>query len=132
MPSSGTIGTRIILASLAAALVIDCSGGGSGGGNGGPNGPVDPAPSTLAITTATSPPPVFIPVAAELAVGGTITWTNTSPAPNNHDLVATTPNWQLGRTLAPGESFTTTLPQAGRYQYRCTIHAGMNGTIDVR
>lgn len=114
---------------LGVALVVDCS---SDGGGGGPNGPSDPAPSTLAVTTATAPPPVFIPVSAELAVGGTVTWTNTSPAPNSHDLVATTSNWQLGRTLAPGESFTTTIPAAGRYQYRCTIHAGMNGTIDVR
>lgn len=115
---------------LGLAITVQCSS--SGGGNGGPNGPEDPAPSTLAVTTATAPPPVFIPVSAELAAGGTVTWTNTSPAPNSHDLVATTSNWQLGRTLAPGESFTTTIAQPGRYQYRCTIHAGMNGTIDVR
>lgn len=115
---------------LGLAIVVQCSS--NGGGGGGPNGPQGPAPATLAVTTAMVPPPVFIPVAAELAAGGTVTWTNTSPAPNAHDLVATTSNWQLGRTLAPGESFTTTIADPGRYQYRCTIHAGMNGTIDVR
>ena len=132
MPFLGTLPMRISLVGLAIALVVHCSSDGDGGGGGGPNGPGNPAPATLAVTTATAPPPVFIPVAAELAAGGTVTWTNTSPAPNSHDLVATTSNWQLGRTLGPGESFTTTIAQPGRYQYRCTIHAGMNGTIDVR
>jgi plastocyanin len=65
-------------------------------------------------------------------VGGTVTWTNTTPAPALHDLVATTSNWQLGRTLASGESFQTTLAQAGTYRYVCTIHDGMTGTIEVR
>ncbi len=115
---------------LLAALAIRCGGGGGGGG--GPVDPPDPAPSSVSITTSTSPPPRFIPASAELAVGGTVTWTNTSPAPVVHDVVATTMNWQLSRTLGPGESFQTTIAEAGTYRYRCTLHAGMNGTIEVR
>lgn len=124
-----TLFSKITLIGL---LVGSVACGGGGGGDPDPMGPQDPAPSTLSVTTATAPPPVFIPVSAELAAGGTVTWTNTSPAPNSHDLVATTGNWQLGRTLGPGQSFTTTIADPGRYQYRCTIHPGMNGTIDVR
>ena len=123
---------RTLFLALVTALAIRCGGsGGGGGGDPDPMGP-DPAPSTVAITTATSPPPAFIPRTAELAVGGSVTWTNTSPAPNNHDLVATTSNWQLGRTLSPGASFQTTIAQAGTYGYQCTIHPGMTGTIVVR
>ena len=40
----------------------------------GSSGPSGPAPPTLAVTTETAPPARFIPVAAELAVGGTVTW----------------------------------------------------------
>ena len=94
--------------------------------------PPDPAPSSVSITTSTSPPPRFIPASTELAVGGTVMWTNTSPAPVVHDVVATTMNWQVSRTLGPGESFQTTIAEAGTYRYRCTLHAGMNGTIEVR
>jgi plastocyanin len=65
-----------------------------------------------------------------LAVNGTVTWTNASPV--NHDVVATTSNWQLGRTLAPGATFQATVGQAGTYRYRCTIHEGMNGVVEVR
>lgn len=111
----------------AIAFAVACGGGGGDGGN-----PIilPPLPSSVSITTGSAPPPRFIPVSTELAAGGTATWTNGSPV--NHDLVATTSNWQLGRTLGPGQSFTTTIAEPGRYQYRCTIHAGMNGTIDVR
>ena len=123
---------KTLFLALVTALAIRCGGSGGGGGDDDPMGPEAPAPSSVAITTATSPPPVFIPKTAELAVGGSVTWTNTSPAPNNHDLVATTSNWQLGRTLSPGASFQTTIAQAGTYGYQCTIHPGMNGTIVVR
>ena len=122
---------RIAIIGLVIGFVVQCGGGG-GGGDQDPIGPPGPAPSTVAITTSTNVPPRFVPVSTALAVGGTVTWTNTSPAPVRHDLVATTSNWQLSRTLAPGESFQTTVPQAGTYRYQCTIHAGMIGTIEVR
>ena len=49
-----------------------------------------------------------------------------------HDLVATTSNWQLGRTLASGESFESTLTQAGTYRYVCDPHSSfMKGSFRV-
>jgi plastocyanin len=65
-----------------------------------------------------------------VAAGGTVTWTNGSPV--NHDVVATTGNWHLSRTLAPGASFQATVGQAGTYRYECTIHPGMAGVVEVR
>ncbi|CAN5888037.1 hypothetical protein BH20GEM1_BH20GEM1_08920 [soil metagenome] len=131
MPFDRNAYSRIAFVGLTLALVAHCGGGGGGGG-GGPIDPPPPPPATLAVTTATAPPPRFIPVSASLAVGGTVTWTNTSPSPVRHDLVATTTNWHLGRTLATGESFQTTIAQPGTYRYQCTIHAGMIGSIEVR
>ena len=127
-----SVTARIAFIGLVIASGVQCGGGGGGGGNDDPIGPPGPAPTTVAVTTSTIPPARFIPVSTVVAVGGTVTWTNTSPAPVRHDLVATTSNWQLSRTLGPGESFQTTVTQAGIHQYRCTIHAGMTGTIDVR
>lgn len=120
--------SNILILAPALALFVHCGGGGGGGG-----GPIEPPPplsGTLAVTTGTAPPPRFIPASGSLAVGGTVTWTNASPVA--HDLLATTSNWQLSRTLSPGATFQATIPQAGTYRYRCTIHEGMTGTIEVR
>lgn len=113
----------------AIAFAVACGGGGGDGGNPIIQPPPPPS-SSVSITTGSAPPPRFIPVSAELAAGGTVTWTNGSPV--NHDLVATTGNWQLGRTLTPGGTFQTIVGGAGSYRYRCTLHEGMNGTIEVR
>lgn len=120
--------SRILCLAAIVALAVYCGGG--GGGDGGPTDPPDPAPSAITITTPSAPPPRFIPVNASLAVGGTVTWVNGSPV--NHDLLATTSNWHLSRTLAPAETFQTTVAQAGTYRYRCTIHERMNGVVEVR
>ena len=118
--------SRILFLAPVMALIVHCGGGGGGG----PISPPPPPPGTLAVTTGTAPPPRFIPVSGSLAAGGTVTWTNASPVV--HDLLATTGNWQLSRTLAPGGNFQATIPQAGTYGYRCTIHEGMTGSIEVR
>jgi len=114
------------MAALAIALGAACGGDGDG-----PSGPSVPAPpASIDITTGAAPPPRFIPVTATVAAGGTVRWTNGSPA--DHDLVATTPNWQLNQPLPLGESFQTTIGQAGTYGYQCTLHPGMVGTIQAR
>lgn len=111
---------------LAAGLVA--CGNDSGG-----NGPdPDPAPSTLAVTTPTAPPPVFIPATGRVAVGGTVTWTNGSlpSLPAQHDITSNDNKWEA-RNLLPGESFSVTFDEPGAYGYRCTIHQGMTGVIRV-
>lgn len=110
------------------AFAVDCGGGGDGMVD--PPPPPPPPSSSVSITTGSTPPPRFIPASTSLAVRGTVTWTNGSPV--NHDLVATTGNWQLSRTLAPGASFQAIVGEAGSYRYRCTLHEGMNGVIEVR
>lgn len=70
----------------------------------------------------------FTPSSINLAVGGTITWTN-------HDLVGHTTKSSANLwdgEIGVGGNFTRTFPTAGTYDYICTIHAGMGGTITVK
>jgi hypothetical protein len=127
MSFDGKVHSKIGLIALVIASFVHCGGGGGG------NSIIDPPPPpppAVSVTTGAAPPPRFIPVSASLAVGGTVTWTNGSPVA--HDLVATTSNWQLSRTLSPGQSFQATIAQAGTYRYECTIHPGMTGSVEVR
>jgi plastocyanin len=34
--------------------------------------------------------------------------------------------------MNPGATFTRTFPSAGTFQYHCTIHPGMVGTVTVQ
>jgi plastocyanin len=54
----------------------------------------------------------------------------------NNDSIAHTSTanggaWNSG-TMAPGASFSTTFSSAGTFQYHCTIHPGMVGTVTVQ
>lgn len=116
---------KFALGAIAIALGAACGGGGDG-----PSGPEPAPPASVDITTGSAPPPRFIPASITVAAGGTVRWTNASPV--DHELVTMTPNWQLNQPLPLGESFQTTVGQAGTYRYQCTIHPGMMGTIQVR
>ncbi|MGH7588538.1 MAG: cupredoxin domain-containing protein [Gemmatimonadota bacterium] len=110
---------------IATALVAGCSEDGGGG----PSGPDNPA--TANVTTSSSPPPRFIPLTARVAVGGTVTWENTSPAPNLHNVVWSSGGFPASSDLEAGDMHEVTFPQAGTFDYQCLIHAGMNGQVVV-
>jgi plastocyanin len=86
--------------------------------------------------------PVAIPVGAEslgnsayapdeviVAVGTTVTWTNTDSVP--HTTTSDTAGWNSG-IVAPGGQFSSAFQAAGTFPYHCTIHPGMIGTVVVR
>jgi plastocyanin len=52
-------------------------------------------------------------------------------SPVDHDIFSLSGAWPTTR-LAPTETFEVTFPQAGEFDYICTIHQGMAGTIVVR
>ncbi len=69
----------------------------------------------------------FQPADVEVAVGTTVRWAN------DEDAVAHTTTgdgWDSG-TLEPGESFEFTFSEAGTFDYVCTIHPSMQGTVTV-
>ena len=71
----------------------------------------------------------FAPDQVEIAVGGTVTWTNTDSVA--HTSTSDQKNWDSG-SVAPGGQFSSTYTSAGTFPYHCAIHPGMVGTITVR
>jgi plastocyanin len=78
--------------------------------------------STLT-TTAYAPNPVTV------TVGGTVTWMNNDT--KTHTSTANDRGWDSG-PIAPGHQFSRTFPSAGTFQYFCTVHPGMVGTVTVQ
>jgi len=71
----------------------------------------------------------FDPETVEVAVGGTITWTNQDSA--QHTATGRDRDLLQSGTLQQGDSYSETFDTAGTYEYFCEFHATMNGTIVV-
>ena len=90
---------------------------------------VNPATASVSLQATT-----FSPAAANVRVGGTVTWTNAGPVQHT---VTPTNAGQAGawpaRTIPAqqGATFSHTFTTAGTFSYFCTIHEGMNGVIHV-
>ena len=71
---------------------------------------------------------IFTPANIVVAVGTTVTWT-WSPNVTTHNVVfsdgAKSPDQSAG-------TFTRTFSAAGTFNYSCTLHSGMNGTVKVQ
>ncbi len=88
-----------------------------------------PDPSTGAYGIGKNDPQSsFSPASVTIAVGGTVTWTN-------HDVTTHTTTNTAGvwnSSLAPGATFSRVFPAAGKFDYKCTIHSAMGGSITVQ
>jgi plastocyanin len=71
----------------------------------------------------------FDPTSRTVARGTTVRWVNQGSTA--HNTRAATNAWQSDN-LPPGEDFEVTLQNPGTYDYTCTLHQGMNGTIVVQ
>ncbi len=71
----------------------------------------------------------YQPAQTEVAVGTTITWTNSDTVP--HTATHTDGAFDSG-ILDPGQSFSYTFDEAGTFDYICLVHPEMKGTIVVR
>lgn len=70
----------------------------------------------------------YDPREVTVAVGATVTWTNTGQAP--HTVTDRSGGW-TSDVLPTGGTFQHTFDTVGRYEYICTLHANMVGTIIV-
>ena len=75
---------------------------------------------------------MFTPSQITVAKGGTVTWTNNDTT--THTVVddlsnAGGPN---SGDIAPGKSYSFTFTKTGSFQYHCSIHPSMRGTIVVK
>ena len=132
---------------LLAAVVLGCggSGGDSGyttgpstGGNNNPpaGGGAGNATGSASVTMQSSDDGYgyqtfsFSPSSVAITKGGTVTWNNTGSTV--HNVTFTSQGAPAGVANFSGGSKTVTFPNSGTYQYQCTNHAGMQGTVTVQ
>jgi plastocyanin len=70
----------------------------------------------------------FQPATTTEEIGVPITWANAGSS--DHTVTFDTLVIDSG-SIAPGETFSTTLQLAGTYTYHCSIHPFMTGTINA-
>lgn len=116
----------------AVIAVFACGGGGSGGGGGGGGGPTAPPTGPpQASATVTMGAQSFSPDQVLLAVGGTVTWNNTSGVLHNVTFSAVTGAPADIQDHSSGSN-ARTFGVAGAFNYTCTLHVGMQGRITVQ
>ncbi|MEO8333675.1 MAG: plastocyanin/azurin family copper-binding protein [bacterium] len=122
--------TALLALASIAALVTSCGGSTSTGtSNSIPTIPSTPA-TPVATTSVTLQNTAFSPANIQVAAGAVVTFTNNDAISHNVTFssatVGSTGNYTSG-------SKTLTMPAAiGDYPFRCTLHAGMTGTVAVR
>jgi plastocyanin len=72
---------------------------------------------------------IFEPASLETAPGTTVRWLNRSSIA--HTVTVDDLAFNDSGLIEPGESFSLTFAEAGTYEYRCSPHPGMEGTIVV-
>lgn len=119
----------IIVAMLAAAA---CGGGGSDSptspgttGNGNPGGQTGGPTATNAVTVSNNK---FTPANIQVSPGTTVTWTWTQDAVTHNVTFA---DGASSGDQASG-TYSRTFSATGTFNYQCTIHAGMNGSVVVQ
>jgi plastocyanin len=71
----------------------------------------------------------FQPAHVQVPVGQKITWRNDESV--GHDVKADSGASFSSETFTKDKTFTWTPDKAGTVKYECTLHPGMDGTIDV-
>ena len=71
----------------------------------------------------------FAPAEVTVAAGDTVTWTNNDSAP--HDVTAD--GFKSGEPggMQQGDAYERTFQKAGSFDYVCTVHPGMEGSVTV-
>jgi plastocyanin len=115
--------------------ILNACGGsyGGGGGGGGYTGPTDPGNTACPANTVCARASSFDPATLTVAKGTVVTFDNKSTVDHNVIFDAPTPPGvaDIG-AFAYGTSTTRTFGTVGTYNFHCTIHAGMTGTITVQ
>jgi plastocyanin len=71
----------------------------------------------------------FDPASVTVSSGGVVQWTNAGSAPHNVTFDAN-PELTSG-TMNGGDKYQVKFTGAGLYQYHCTFHPGMDGSVTV-
>jgi plastocyanin len=122
----------LLLACLAVGLVVaGCGDDDDDGGNGGGAAQEQPAPEAEGGGTEVSMKDIkFEPGEVTINAGDTVTWVNDDSV--GHDV--TGDNFKSGEpgAMKSGDTFEHTFDSAGTFDYVCTVHPGMEGSVTVK
>ena len=135
----------LLLACLALGLIAGCGGddeGDSGGGGGGGGGDAAEQPAEESGSgdsggggggggaEVSMEGIKFVPADVTVKPGDTVTWTNNDSV--GHDV--TGDNFKSGDAgaMQGGDTFEFTFDKAGTFDYVCTVHPGMEGSVTVK
>ncbi|HEY6759655.1 MAG TPA: plastocyanin/azurin family copper-binding protein [Baekduia sp.] len=113
-----TVRLLVLTCCSSAALAAGCGGGGGG-----------EAQTLAAGDTIGMKSLRFHPDHAQVAVGQKVTWKNYEGVP--HDVKADSGASFASKTFGKDGTFSFTPTKAGTIKYECTLHPGMDGTLDV-
>jgi plastocyanin len=99
--------------------------GGAGGGNIGTKTSGQTAATKVQETDALK----FNPASSTVKVGDVVEWDNSSGVAHNVTFDAYSSI--TSDNLSSGDTYQVKFTKAGTYQYHCTIHPGMDGTLTV-
>jgi amicyanin len=92
--------------------------------------PAPAAGASVATTSVAIKAFAFGPLSITVKVGATVTWTNDDQDP--HTVTSQNGAGPLkSKTLQNGDKFQYTFTKAGTFDYLCTIHPFMTGTVVV-
>ncbi len=134
------LGIALAGAGLAFALT-QCGSGSSSGGYGsyGSGGMTSTASTVEVVACPTSGATAvaiadysFTPASVSIASGGIVEWTNTTSG-TTHTVTSTTvpAGGTFDNTVNPGTSLCLKFTSGGTYDYHCSIHPSMTGTVVV-
>jgi len=117
---------------FATAVVLAISACEDAPSDGGPVGPPSGDPVAAAnVSMPSGGGNSFQPNDVFVILNGTVTWTNN--AGRNHNVTfAATPGAPANITNYSDGSVQRTFATSGTFNYQCTLHAGMNGTVRVQ
>lgn len=73
---------------------------------------------------------MFSPSQITVAKGTTVTWTNNDSIA--HTVTADSGSGPNSSDIAPGQTYSYTFNDTGSFQYHCSIHPSMQGTVVVQ
>jgi len=75
---------------------------------------------------------MFSPSQITVAKGGTVTWTNKDSVSHTVTDDLSNVGGPASGDIQPGKTYSFTFNKTGSFQYHCTIHPSMRGTIVVK
>jgi plastocyanin len=128
----------LLLACMALGLVVagcggddddDGGGGGGGGGGGATEQPSGGGGGGGGGANVTMKGIAFNPADITIKAGDTVTWTNDDST--GHDVTGDDFKSGAPGGIGNGDTFEHTFDKAGTFDYVCTVHPGMEGTVKV-